>query len=243
MLQVAAAGLDILGQHVHAAHQIVGVAGNCLAQQFRIGQNEIRRRQRIGDLPHIELGLLPGVRVEAGGVAHQLVRPSGGEQIGLFEKVEELVRAPFRIGKALVGGGSGDDGAGFLAGEALGGRGPQIEVGLAQPGLQFDRALRVCEPVLGDLAKRFDDLGDLVGHFAIVFALFAGLQVRRQRPAAIFDQVGQIARQGLDINRADLHLLLRWRLHRRSSAATGKFNRTIPTLFTEMAFHTDAHKT
>ena len=72
---MAAAGLDVLGQHVHAANQVLGVAGQGLAQQFRIGQNEIGRRQRVGDLPHIELGLVPGVRIELVGVADQPVGP------------------------------------------------------------------------------------------------------------------------------------------------------------------------
>ena len=89
--QVAAAGFDILGEHVHAADQIVGVRGKGFAQQFRIGQDEIRRRQRIGDLPHVELGLLLGVRIEIGGVGDQFVGPARGEQIGLLEEVEELV--------------------------------------------------------------------------------------------------------------------------------------------------------
>ena len=74
-LQVAAAGLDVLGQHVHAAHEVGGVGGERLAQQFGIGQHEIRRRDRIDDLAHVELGLLPGVRIEASASLDQMVRP------------------------------------------------------------------------------------------------------------------------------------------------------------------------
>ena len=69
--QVAAAGFDVLGEHAHAANEIVGVAGERLAQQFGIGEHEVRRRQRVGDLPHVELGLLLRVRIEPGGVADQ----------------------------------------------------------------------------------------------------------------------------------------------------------------------------
>ena len=112
--QIAAAGLDVLGQHAHAAHQVVGIDGERLAQQFGIGQHEIRRRQRVGDLPHVEFGLLLGVRVEVGGVADQLVGPARGEQIGLLEEVEELVRGPFRIGEALVAGRRRGDRRGLL---------------------------------------------------------------------------------------------------------------------------------
>ncbi len=46
-----------------------------LAQHFRIGQHEVRRRQRVGDLAHIELGLVAGVRIEPLGILHQVVRP------------------------------------------------------------------------------------------------------------------------------------------------------------------------
>ena len=45
ILQIAAAGLDVLGQHVHAAREVLGVRGQRLAQQLRIGQHEIRRRR------------------------------------------------------------------------------------------------------------------------------------------------------------------------------------------------------
>ena len=89
-------------QHVHAAHEVFGVRRQRLAQQFRIGQHEVRRRNRVGDLLDVKLGLLPRVRVDAVGVLDQLVAPLRGQQIGLLEEIEELVLRPFRIGKALV---------------------------------------------------------------------------------------------------------------------------------------------
>ena len=164
--QVAAAGLDVLGEHVHAADEVVGVGRERFAQQLRVGQHEVRWRQRVGDLPHIELGLLPGVRVEIGGVADQLVGPARGEEIGLLEEVEELVRGPLRIGEALVVGRGHGDRLGRFAGEPLGCRCPQIEIGLAQPGLQFDGALGVGQPIFRDLPQRLGDFGHFVGEFA-----------------------------------------------------------------------------
>ena len=73
--QRAAAGLDILRQHLHAANQIVAVGSQRLAQHLRIGEHEIRRRDRVGDLLDVELGLLAGVRIEAFGVLHQRPAP------------------------------------------------------------------------------------------------------------------------------------------------------------------------
>jgi hypothetical protein len=42
------------------------------------------------------------VRIEFLGLVDKLVRPVGAEQIGLLDEIEELVRRPFRIGKAAV---------------------------------------------------------------------------------------------------------------------------------------------
>ena len=141
--QIAVAGLDVLAQHVHAAHQILGVGRERLAQQFRIGQHEIRRRDRVGDLLDVEAGFGAGVLVDAFGVLDQMVGPIGGEQIGLLEEVEELVLRPFRIGKALVARVGAGNGRGLLAGHAFDRAGPQIEIGAAKIGLQFERALGV----------------------------------------------------------------------------------------------------
>ena len=66
--QRAVAGLDVLGQHLHAANQIVTVGCQRLAQHFRIGHHEVRRRDRVGNLMDVELGLLAGVRIDALGV-------------------------------------------------------------------------------------------------------------------------------------------------------------------------------
>ena len=162
-LEIAVAGLDVLGEHVHAAHEILGVRGKRLAQQFRIGEHEIRRRDRVGDLLDVELGLLPRVLVDAGGVLDQLLAPLRGEQIGLLEEIEELVLRPFRIGKALVLGVGRDGGLGRFAGHALGRARPQIEIGAAEAGLQFERALRIGQPVFRDLADGLDHVGDVFG--------------------------------------------------------------------------------
>ena len=204
-LQIAAAGLDVLGQHVHAAHEVLGVGAERLAQQLRIGQHEVRRRQRVGDLLDVELGLLAGVRVEALGVLDQMVGPVGGEQIGLLEEVEELVRRPFRIGEAPVLRIGRDDRAGRFAGQALGRRAPQIEIGPAEPRLQFDRAARIGQPVAADLAERLDHVGHLVGEPGLHLAFLARLHVGGERLAAFLDHAGEVLGKRLDVDGADLH--------------------------------------
>ena len=49
----------------HAADKVVRIACERLPQHFRIGQHEVGRRDRVGDLPDVELGLLPRVFVDA----------------------------------------------------------------------------------------------------------------------------------------------------------------------------------
>ncbi len=242
--QVAAAGFDVLGKHVHAANEVVGIGDECLTQQFGVGQDEIRRRQRIGDLPHVEFGFLPGVGTEIGGVADQLAGPVRGEEIGLFEKIEELVLRPFRVGKALVAGSGRCDRRDVLAGEPLCRGPPKIEIGLAQPVLQFGGALRVGKPIFRDLAERLHDFSDFFGEFAVAAACFTRLEIGGERPAAFLDDPRQIAREQLDIERPDFHRdplyrvcrrflfcrVVGWSPHERSFVAEG-----FPVLTAEMA--------
>ena len=76
--QMPAAALEVLRQHMHAAHEVVGVRGEGLAQKLGIGQDEIGGRQRIGDLAHVKFGFLLGVRIQIAGVSDELVGPLRG---------------------------------------------------------------------------------------------------------------------------------------------------------------------
>ena len=93
---------DVLGQHAHAAHQVLAVRGDGLAEQLRIGEDEVRRRDRVGDLLHVEAGLVLGPLVEPFGVLDEVARPARGHEIGLLQEIEEGVLAPFGILEALV---------------------------------------------------------------------------------------------------------------------------------------------
>ena len=62
---IAVAGLDVLGQHLHAAREIFAFGRPGRAQEFGIGQQEIRGRQGAGQLPDIEGGLVVGELVDS----------------------------------------------------------------------------------------------------------------------------------------------------------------------------------
>ena len=91
----------------------------------------------------------------------------------------------------------------LLAGHALDRAGPEIEIGAAEAGLQFQRALRVGQPVFRDLADGLDHVGDVVGQFVFDLAFLARLHVGGERLAAFLDHAREIAREGLDIDLAD----------------------------------------
>ena len=112
--------------------------------------------------------------VDASRVLHQPVGPLRGKEIGLFEKVEELVLRPFRVAKRLSLG-SGRRRAPVLAGHALHRAGPEIEVGAAEAGLQLYRALRIGQPIFGNAANCFDRIGQTLGEVAPYFSFLARL--------------------------------------------------------------------
>ncbi len=188
----AVPGLDILGQHLHAAHEIVAVRVQRLAQHLRIGEDEIGGSDRVGELLDVKRGLLAGMRVEALGVAHEIVRPLRRQQVKLQDEVEELVRFPFRIGKPLVARRRRGDGGHLFAGEAPYRVAPQVEIGLADPGLNVVGAIGVREPVFGDGAQCLDEFGKFIRRLVRHFAVGRRLQIGCKRLAAFFHRLGDV---------------------------------------------------
>ena len=193
--------LDILRQHLHAAHQIVAVGRQRLAQHFRIGENEIRRRQRVGDLLDVELGFLAGVRVEPFGFAHEIVRPPRRQQIGLHHEIEKLVRLPFGIGEPLVARRGRNRGRRFLADQAPHRRAPEVQIGLAQLHLQFGGAGLVRQPIVRHRAEGLDHLAEFAGRLVLGLAVVARLEIGRERLAAALHRLRKIHRERFRIER------------------------------------------
>ncbi len=98
------------------------------------------------------------MRVEIVGFLHQPIGPGAGEQIGLLEEIEELVRRPFRIGESFVACARLGDGRRGLACQPFDRVAPKIEIGVAQPRLQLERPLRIGQPVFTNLAEGTDNL-------------------------------------------------------------------------------------
>jgi hypothetical protein len=120
-------GLDVLGQHFKAPHEVFAAFGERCAYEFRIGGDEVRGRQRRRDLAQVELRLVAIVRLEIVGVLDQIVRPARGQDVSLLDEIEIRIVAPGRVGEALVGRVGRGDGLSLLALQALQRRRPEID--------------------------------------------------------------------------------------------------------------------
>ena len=87
-IQPPAAALHVL-QHVpQAVQQVLSARFHRGAQHFRIGGDEVRRRQRIGELARVERQLAACGRIEVAHASDLFQQPLTGQQIALAYQVE-----------------------------------------------------------------------------------------------------------------------------------------------------------
>ena len=140
---MAVSGRDILRQLRHALDEIGAAGGYRLAEDLRIGEDEIGRRKRLCHLPHVKQRLGAGVLIQPLRLRHHPVCKTDGRLIGLEKKIEERVGLPVGIGKTFASALCGAAFGRFLRGR-IGGSGklrhrfrPQIVIARQQMGLRF----------------------------------------------------------------------------------------------------------
>ncbi len=198
-LELAAAGLDILGIHLHAAHEVLAVLLHGLAQQLGIGGDEIGGREGAGDLLDVEAGLLARMRVEVVGLVDHRLGPARADQISLFDEVEGGVVRPVRVleaGIALVRLGDGRD---LLAAGALQSRAPQVHEVAGEGGLSLDDLRGVVDPALGNPTECLDHVAGLVGLAGLGLAALDRLQVGGGDLAVFLDEPAHILRELVEV--------------------------------------------
>jgi hypothetical protein len=139
--QLAAAALQVGGEVLHAAHQALALALHHLAQGGGVGDQEVRRREGVGQHLGEELDPALGVGIDAFGLRDQVVQPVRRQQVALLHHVEHRVGRPVGIAEPLVALGGGDHGLGRLAGHLAGRRLPQVHVAAEQVGLGPQQAV------------------------------------------------------------------------------------------------------
>ena len=197
-LQIAAARLDVLGEHLHAAREVFRLRRPGRAQEFGIGQQEVRRRHRARYLAQIERRLVMRHLVELRAVDH-VVRPVVGDQIGLAQEIEERVVAPVGRGESLVARIGRNIGLLRLAGETAEGVRPQAEQVARYAGLGLDCPFRVGQPVFGDAAEGLERVGDFFRHAGLDLAFLDRPDHRGERLAAVLHGDGEIVGHALEI--------------------------------------------
>ncbi len=128
----ALAALHVLQHVLQAVDQILAARFDGGANHFRIGQREIGRRQGADELAGVEIGLFPGLLVDARDLVDALLHPTRGEQIRLLDVVEDVVLFPGGILEAPVFLGRFNERLCFLTHHAAGRVLPQRHVVLPQ---------------------------------------------------------------------------------------------------------------
>ena len=225
-LELAAAGLDVLRQHLHAAHQILAVLRHGLAQQLGIGRDEIGRGKGPGDLLDVEAGLVARMGIEIVRLLDHALGPARRQQVGLLDEIEDGVSVPFGIGEAGVALLGRDHRLDLLAAEPLQRRAPQGEEVAGDRALGLDDLLGIADPALGDAAEHLDHLAGFVGLAGLGLAPFDRFQIGGRHLAGLLDQLTHILRHRLEIGHRrklaerrfrrlwpGLALLVSWRTH------------------------------
>ena len=194
-------GLDVLGQHLEATHEVLAAFCERRAHELRIGRDEVRGRQRRGDLAQVELRLVAIVRLELVGMLDQIVRPARGQDVRLLDEIEIRIVAPRGVGEALVGGLGRGDGLGRLALQPMQRRRPEIDEPGRQRRLRGKRPLGLGHVIFGHPADRPHHLADIVGDRGLDLAALPWSQVGGQRLSAQLDCLSDVVGERLDVGR------------------------------------------
>ena len=170
-------------------------------KQFGIGRDEVRGRQRTGDLPQVELRFGASLRVDVLRLIGKLLGPRGADRMRLPEEVEHRV-APVRGREPLVALGERHHGIDRLALEATVGLRPELQEWRGDGALGLGGTRGIAHPVLGDAADGGDGARYALGHVVLLRrAGFERPEIGREHLAALLDETRRIGGEPLDVRR------------------------------------------
>ena len=197
--QFAFPRLDVLGEHLQSADEILAALFQRRADQLGIGADKVRWRERGRHLAQIELRLVSIVRLELVGAPDEIVRPARRQHVGLFDEIEEGIVPPFGVREPLVRAVGFGDRLHRRALEAPQRCGPQVDELSGERRLRLDRPLGVGHVIFGDVADRPDHFADFVGESRLDLARLARPHVGGHRLAGVLDRAGDVAGERLDV--------------------------------------------
>ncbi len=186
-----------LEEIVQPADEVLAVAREGLAQDFWVGDEEVRRCDRVGELLGIELHLGERLRVEPFDMADRILHPVRGEEVGLLDEVEDSALLPIGVLEALVAAGRRNDRVDIVAEQALGGVLPEIEIALHELPLRLDDRAGVREEV----AEEFEEGGPDIQRVDRAGFLALGLRFQElgDELLALRGDLQHVAREGAEI--------------------------------------------
>jgi len=96
------AAIQILEHVLQPVDEILALGVDGRAQHLGIGQNEIRWRDRVDELPRVEIDLARGFIIEPVDLLHRRLQPARREQVALLDVIEERVLLPGGVLEAAV---------------------------------------------------------------------------------------------------------------------------------------------
>ena len=198
-LDVAVAALDVLEQMLHAGDEVLAVGGERRAQDFRIGEEEVRGRDGVRHLADVEVRLFACVRIDALGMLHLFGEPFAGEQVGLLHQIEDDVFLPVGIAEALVAAAGRGDGGHILAKQAARHVGGEAHIAFPEGSLRLDDFRRVGEVAARNIHQRLADALEIVKGVARVRRRIA---VPHELPRGLLAEIGGV--QEIDREAAEI---------------------------------------
>ena len=148
---------QILEQVVQPLDQVLAAGVDRLPQRLRIGQQEIRWRQRIDVLTGVEIDLFRRFVIESVNPGQRVMQVTGRNQIRLLDIVVEKIAFPVIVAKPPVGLVRLGDGRRNLTHHFQHRVLPQRQVVLPQLHLQFGHSHRVSEHLAPGIKKSLGD--------------------------------------------------------------------------------------
>ena len=142
---------------LEAVDEVPAVGVQCLVKNGRVRECEIGWREGVGNLADIEAGALPRAVVNVFGLFNHVLGPSGRDQIGLLQEIEQLVVVPVLMPETAVAASGFRDGSDSLPQHPLPVVLPDSGMALPKIVLRLHCPFRLDGIVAGNLEERARD--------------------------------------------------------------------------------------
>ena len=161
--QPALAAFEILEQVPQPVDEVLTAAFDRRPEHLGVGHQEVRRGDRIDELPRVEIDLARGALVDAFDILDRSLQPARRQQVALLDEVEQRVVGPRLVAEATVPRRWFDHRLRTAAEKPLSGALPQRHVVVPQRQLSLNEARRVRHHMRRHLKEGGAD-AERVGH-------------------------------------------------------------------------------